>query len=245
MPSVWDEDVADAVGRAVALRARGAFNLAAEEPLPARALADAVGLRLIGLPRVLMRAGAGALAAAGRLGVRAGADPAWLMVPAGADLRASSERARRELGWQPRCATTVDVYRRFVDTVPRRLDPRLALFFRLADLAARRRLLEEASHMSSHVHLALEGPRGGDVAIHVERGRVRVRAGELPRPPTSVVRLPATTFLALLAGRADFGTEQLTNRILVEGQPEGAMLVAGMIGTFRTRLPAWLKEKTA
>jgi nucleoside-diphosphate-sugar epimerase len=243
MPSVWDEDVADAVGLAVARRARGAFNLVAGEPIAAPEIARAAGLRLVGLPRPLARLGARALAGASRLGLRAGADPAWLLLPAGADLTASNARARQDLGWSPRCPTTADVFRRFVDTVPRRLDARLALFFRLADLAARRQLLDEARHMESRVHLQLTGRRGGDVAIHVDRGRIRVRAGELPRPPTSVVRLPAEKFLELLAGRASFGTEQLTNRVLVEGQPEGAMLVAGMIGTFRTRLPSWLKEE--
>jgi len=242
MPAVWDEDVADAVGLAVSRRARGAFNLVADEPITAREIARAAGLRLVGLPRPLARLGARALAAASRFGARAGADPAWLMVPDDAHLRASNARAREVLGWQPRCATTADVFRRFVDTVPRRLDPRLALFFRFADLAARRQLLEEARHMESRVHLQLLGRRGGDIAIQVDRGRIRIRAGELPRPPTSVVRMPAEKFLELLAGRANFGTEQLTNRILVEGQPEAAMLVAGMIGTFRTRLPSWLRS---
>jgi UDP-glucose 4-epimerase len=242
MPAVWDEDVADAVYQAIARGAHGAYNLAAV-PASAADVARATGLRLVALP-------APALAVLGRaarlLGRRAPADPAWLQVLPDADMTASSERARRELGWTPRCPTTVSVFQRFVDVVPRRLDARLALFFRLAHLAARRTVLDEARHVVAHIHLALGGRRGGDVSVLVDHGRVAIRPGVAPRPPTSVVKIDAGRFLDLLAGRTDYGTAQLTGQVLVEGEPQGALIVAGLVTTFRARLGRFLsREATA
>lgn len=239
MPSVWDEDVADAVALALHKQAHGAFNLVASGSADARDIARAAGLRLVSMPRAV----ASLVSLAARLGARPPADPAWLKTPPDADLTASSERAMRELGWSPRCPTTTSVYQRFVDTVPRRLDPRLRLFFRLAGLAARRQELPEARHVHERVHLRLGGRRGGDVTIIVDAGRVRIELDRLPRPPTAVVRIDARLFLDLLLGRADFATAQLTGRILVEGEPQAATMVAGMITTFRTRAGRLFRSK--
>src|SRR4051812_30698818 len=50
LPVVWDEDAADAFLLALKSGVRGAFNLAADDPLPARELAKAAGLRVLRIP---------------------------------------------------------------------------------------------------------------------------------------------------------------------------------------------------
>src|SRR3954465_5662242 len=126
LPLVWDEDVADAFVLGVKSEARGAFNLAADDPLPARLLAKPAGLRTIPIFVGEMVRRADELAV--RLGLLPPMDPGWLsagdarvVVPAG--------RARRDLGWKPRCAKAVEVVKRQVETVPRKLDRRLSLLF--------------------------------------------------------------------------------------------------------------------
>src|SRR5205085_8752646 len=55
LPLVWDEDVADGFVLALQKSARGAFNLAAAEPLPPRELARAAGLRVLKMPLRALR----------------------------------------------------------------------------------------------------------------------------------------------------------------------------------------------
>lgn len=102
-----EDDVAAAFVLAVKRGARGAFNLASEEPLTLREMGAAMGKPCIPVPRALLTLY--------RLAFRLGwgdVDPVWIDVAAGRSLLVSSRRARRELGWQPRYRTTADVLRR-------------------------------------------------------------------------------------------------------------------------------------
>src|SRR5439155_26541244 len=132
MPVVWDEDVADAFLLALKSGARGAFIAAAEEPLSARELAKAARLRLLKVPRRALKV-ADKLATA--LHLLAPSDPGWLQA-ADFPLVYSSERARRELGWKPRCPTAREVMQSFAENVPRKLDRRIALWARVVDRAS-------------------------------------------------------------------------------------------------------------
>jgi UDP-glucose 4-epimerase len=254
MPLVWDEDVADAVLLALTGKARGAYNLVADDSLEPDALARATGFRRLPLPRALVRGLAVASAAIQRARKRPAIDPAWADAGAGTHLVFSSEKARTELGWSPRCATATAVLRHFREVAPRRLDPRLRLFFAALALGSRRDVPEEHQRLAARVHLALTGPRGGDLGLILDDGRLRVESSP-PRPPTSVVRLDVPTLRGLLAGDLDFGTVQLTGRIEVQGEPSGALLLSAIVSTFRARralpgrdgfiartLGAWLKE---
>ena len=107
MPVVWDEDVADAFVLALRSGARGAFILAAEEPLSAAALARAAGLRRLPVPRRLLRA---VEAVATGLRLLAPSDPGWLEA-ADFPLVYSPAKARAELGWRPRAPTAREVMR--------------------------------------------------------------------------------------------------------------------------------------
>jgi UDP-glucose 4-epimerase len=233
MPVVWDEDVADAFVLAVKSdSARGAFNLAAEEPLPSRQLARAAGLRTMAVPIFVRRTLAAADALATRLGLIQPMDPGWLAAGE-ARMVASSERALRDLGWKPRCAKAVEVVRRQVETVPRKLDWRLFIFFRAVDRASRREPPRpDLAGYETTIHLELSGPEGGDVTLRAHGGRLSVRKGA-ERPADGAVFLSARLLLDLLTGKADFASAQITGRIRTEGQGLASLVVGGMIGGFR------------
>jgi len=239
LPVVWDEDVADAFVLAVKSdAARGAFNLAAEDPLPARDLAAATGLRAVAVPAFVRKAVVSANALGARLGLVDSMDPGWL---GGGNARmiVSAERARRELGWKPKCAKAIDVVRRQAETVPRKLDRRLSVFFRAVDRASRREPPRpDLAGYRTTIHLELSGPNGGDVTLRADAGRLAVRKGT-PRPADGAVFLSARLLLDLLTHKADFASTQLTGRIRTEGQGLASMVVGGMIGGFlaATRTP--------
>ena len=229
LPWVWDEDVADAAILAMKGRARGAFNLVADGLIEPRSFAEAAGFRYLRVPRAVL-AGLTRLPQ-GLTGVPP-ADPAWLDEPA--ELSFSSEKAKRELGWKPRCPTTADVARRLGEVTRGPMDARLALFFRLTAFAARRAPpMPEAASMTARVHLDIEGQGGGDVGLIAEEGRLSVEPGEVPRPPTTVISLKKQLLLELLAGKTDYATAQLTGRIRIEGEPLAGLVLSTMVAMFR------------
>jgi UDP-glucose 4-epimerase len=237
LPLVWDEDVADAFLLALRSGARGAFNLSADEPLPSAELAKEGGLRLIRVPRGLVRGIERAVVA---LGLAQPADPGWF---ATADLRLvySSEKAKRELSWKPRCATAREVIRCHAANVPRKLDRRIAFWARAIDRASRAESARlELKGYDATVHLDLTGPDGGDLTLRVADGRIRLRRG-LPRPANAVVSMKARTLLDLLAGRGDVAAAQLTGKIRIDGQGHAALVIGGLVAGFRAagRRPGW------
>jgi nucleoside-diphosphate-sugar epimerase/putative sterol carrier protein len=232
IPLVWDEDVAQAAVLAMKQRARGAFCLDAEDPLTGPQLAEAAGLRRVSLPR---KALAGAAWLAGRIGLSPREDPSWLAIEP-ATMRVSARRAREELGWKPRYPTGRDVAKALGDAARGAPDPRIAMFLRLSALAFAREAprFSDAQRLKADVHLELTGRGGRDYTLAFDCGRLKVSAG-VPRPPTSVVTLPARALLDLLAGRTATATVQLTGRVRVEGEPLGIMALNALVHGFRTK----------
>lgn len=240
LPLVWDEDVADAVALALRQGARGAFNITAEPAATARQLADACGLRLVRIPRALIDLGAQLGSLATRLGLSEALDPAWLRI-SDVCMEMSAEKARRELGWKPRCPTPADVVKRFLAENSTGMDRRLDLFMRLAQLGARRAVDDPAMHTRGSVHLRLTGPGGGDVGFLLDGARIEV-IREAPRPPSTVVSMKTATFYDLLAGRSDFNTAQMTGKVRVEGEALNAFVVQALVTRFRAEAPKRLQR---
>jgi UDP-glucose 4-epimerase len=232
LPLVWDEDVADAIVLAWKKGARGAFNLAADEPRTGAELARACKLRLLPAPAPLRYLAAGLGAALAKLKLAEPTDPAWLRA-GGVPMIISSEKAKRELGWKPRCPTATDVVARFVAEAPARLDPRLDVFLRLAALVSRIPL-EEGRHRAARVQLRLTGHDGGDIAFVVDAGRIAITR-EVLRPPSTTVTMKAATFRELLAGTREFNTAQMTGKVRVDGEALAALVIHGFINTFAAR----------
>jgi UDP-glucose 4-epimerase len=95
--AVHSDDVGEAYRAAVVSDVAGPFNIAAEPVLDPERLAALLGARLVPVPHELVRAGA---AMTYQLRLQP-AEPGWVDMGLGVPLM-SSERARRELGWEPR-----------------------------------------------------------------------------------------------------------------------------------------------
>jgi UDP-glucose 4-epimerase len=237
LPIVWDEDIADAVALALLAGARGAFNVAADDALPPRELARRGGLRAVRVPRSVARTAAAVSPWLARIGIGQATDPAWLET-AGVRMIVSSEKAKRELGWRPRCPTAADVIVRHRAEVPRHLDRRIAFFFRAIERASQKREPDDSRKLV--IHLRLTGPDGGDLTIALERGRIGVRRG-VPRPPQAALTLATTTFRKLLAGEADVTTAQMVGQVRLEGDPTAVMVLGSVVAGFRAagQEPGW------
>jgi len=232
IPMIWDEDVADAFVLALKKQARGAFNLSCDAPLDGAGLARAGNLFLVPMPVSALQATVALSDFLSRHGV--GVDPAWFRAILAELPPYDTRRAKQELGWTPQCPTGESVIRRFVERDSGRMDPRLVLFFKMADFGAQRAgaELRDLQHTVADVHLWLTGPGGGDVTIRIDKGTMRVTFG-VPRPPTSVAMIKTSHFFDLLNGRTDFSVVQVTGRLKMEGDPVAGFLVGGMVSMFR------------
>lgn len=94
---VHADDLADALVRILERRPRGAFNIAAEPPLDAAAVARAFGARLLPVPFPIARA---VTDLTWRLHVQP-TDAGWLDIARASPIL-DATRARTELGWTPR-----------------------------------------------------------------------------------------------------------------------------------------------
>ena len=241
MQFVWDEDVADAIVQLILKSIPGAFNLAAEEPLTAKQLGRECGLRTVARPPlILARPFAQLSRLAERMKLGYSFDPAWLKF-AGIVMVMSSDKAREKLGWKPRFATSLQVLKGFLKTVPQRTSRPVLWFFRAVYLNGRfGPMYPEMVSMNLNILLHLTGPDGGDFSIHVANGRLIARRGIHGRAQ-SIVTLSADLFRRLLQDRASWSTQQMTGNILAEGQAHGSLVVAALIANFvaQTRKRDW------
>lgn len=227
---VWDEDVAEAAILAFRQKARGAFNLVASDPLSSEQFAKEAGFRYVKASRSVIRA---LNSIPSQITKMPKADPVWINmnIPM---LSYSSDKATRVLGWKPRFPSTQDVAKRLGQTVPGMMDPRLMVFFRLAALGAKQAPASpELAHLNARIHLDITGPGGGDVAILINNSKVSIVSGDPPRPPTTVLMLPAPLLMELLSGQTSLATAQLTGKIRIEGEPIASMALSGIIEMFR------------
>jgi NAD-dependent epimerase/dehydratase family protein/SCP-2 sterol transfer family protein len=220
LPVVWDEDVADAFILALRTGAKGAYNLAADEQLPARELARLTGLSTVG-PGLMraVRAGEKLLTA---MRLVQPADPGWSLRME-KKLVYSSDKAKRELGWKPKYPKARDVIERYLQTVPRKLDSRVRSFVRVVN-----RNPAAASQERGRLHLDLSGPDGGDLTVASEGGRLRVRIGA-PRPPDATARMKADTFLDLLSGKLVLATALREGDVQLDDHPQAALFEAALL----------------
>lgn len=236
LPVVWDEDVADAMILALSKRARGAFNAVADDPRSARDLARATGMRVVKTPMALGVAFARISPWLDKLGIVEAFDEGWLR---GGDSTfvVDCAKAKRDLGWAPKCASAIDVMKKFVEIVPARLDPRIAFVFRAAQLASRRiDVGDEMKRADARVWLRLTGEGGGDLGLVVRQGVLSVTRGA-PRPPTTILTLPARALLDAIAGRAPLASLAAAGELRVEGEPTGQLGVSAIVEAFRSRVP--------
>lgn len=234
-PIVWDEDVADAVVLALTKDVRGAYNLAAEDPLPGEELARLGGFRPVRVPG---RAAAAAVRASRALEPLLGdrrRDAGWIE-SANVDLFVSSRKAREELGWRPRYPTSADVAIAFGKNARGHLDSRLAVFVsvvpRLARRMLERELPAEARSGALRIHVDVAGRHGVDLALSLKDGALTLKKG-VPRPADAAVTLSTETFLELLSGKVDTEEALASGTLLVRGEPLAGPVLAAIVRGFR------------
>lgn len=229
------DDVADAFVLALRRRARGAFNVATEEPLPVSRFGEATGKRTIVVPEVGLRA----LRALYRRGV-IDIDPAWFECTGTYPIAVSSERARRELGWRPRWPTTGAALRAIVGRPTACASPATRLALGAAALASRlpgglpasATVRNESRSISGALNLVLEGERPSEWHLDLEGGRARVVPG-LRADARAGVRMRDETFHELIAGALTWTTAQMTGRVRFHGPGEFAFLPGMLAERFR------------
>jgi UDP-glucose 4-epimerase len=231
-PVVWDEDVADAVLLALHGEVRGAFNLAADDPVAPEEMARLGGFRALHLSH---RAAERILHTASYL-ARHPADRGW--VQAGdVPLSVSAAKAKRVLGWKPRYPTAADVATAFGKQALGRTDPRLRVFLvTVSRMSKRSREHDETPRegrtVKMLIHLDVTGPDGGDFAVNLDTGILRISPG-IPRPPDAVIAVSTETFLGMLSGEVNASTAAMTGKVRVRGEPLAGMVLAGIVGGFR------------
>jgi UDP-glucose 4-epimerase len=134
--AVHSLDVGDAYRRAVFSEATGAFNIAADPVLDPERLSELLGARRVRAPASLVR---GLANVTWRLRLQP-TSPGWLDMALEAPLM-SSERARRELGWEPQ-KSSADALLELINGLRRGhglptppLDPRTGGPFRTGEIA--------------------------------------------------------------------------------------------------------------
>jgi UDP-glucose 4-epimerase len=234
-PIVWDEDVADAVVRALDDDVKGAFNLVAQNSIGGEELSRLAGFRPLRVPRAAASAATRASSVLAPLLGERRVDAGWLDA-LDVDFGVSSEKARTELGWKPRHATSAAVAIAFGNAAPRATDRRLSWFFsavsRFGKNAAEKGELGDTENLKLALHIDVTGPTGGDFALTLDAGKVTLKPG-IPRPPNSTVTIGVDTLLELLAGKGEVATALLVGKIRVRGEPMGSIVLTGVIDGFR------------
>jgi UDP-glucose 4-epimerase len=235
-PIVWDEDVADAVLLGLSRDVRGAFNLAATDPLTGEELARLAGFRVVRVPEAAVNAAARASSVMDKVLGEQRLDIGWLTA-AQIELIVSPERARTELGWKPRYPTSGDVAIALGKQTRSNPDPRITFFLsmvpRLAKMArGNGDVPSETNGMKLSIHVDVTGPRGEDFALSLDQGVIALKRG-IPRPPDATVTLTADTFLELLNGTTDPVTANMIGKIRVRGEPLAGAVLTALITGFR------------
>ncbi len=107
-----EDDIAAAFSLALAKKAHGAFNLAADQALNLPGVASEMGKWTLPLPKAVLDIGALAF----RLGLSPW-DPDWLIKASRSNVAMSTDKAKNELGWTPKYSTAGAVLRAVVGKV--------------------------------------------------------------------------------------------------------------------------------
>jgi nucleoside-diphosphate-sugar epimerase len=230
-----EDDVADAFWLALVRAARGPFNVATEEPLPASQWAAAIGSRDLPLPSGLL----GLADAAYRLHL-IDVDPVWLRAGIDHPIVVDSRRARRQLKWRPRYPTTGAVLRAIAGRPTaaasrgtRILLGTLAGITRLrGSLPANQRQRQELRAFRGSVDLLLGGEQPSEWHIRFSDGRIGVYRGVDPSSRASAA-MKEQTFFDMLSGDLSYARANMTGKVRHRGEGNMTMIVGAIVGGFR------------
>ncbi len=230
-----ESDVAEAFVLALEREARGAFNVAANDPLPMTRWGAAIGKPAIPIPRA-------AISAYG-LAYRRGlvdVDPAWVTEFADLPLIASSEKIRRELGWTPRFDSTAAVLRAIAHRPTAAASRATRVLFGLGVAATRTlgsipvssRERAELRGVRGTLNLVLTGDHPSEWRIRLDDGDVRMLAGLDPLADGTVT-LKETVLFDMLSGKVPFMRAQMTGKIRYRGDGNLAIILGAIVEQFK------------
>jgi len=223
------DDVADAFVRAFVRRASGPFNVATRDPLPGSQWPAQLGKRALPIPRVAMSA----LELAFRAGI-VPVDTALLRFGEAGPINVTAERARRELGWRPRFATTAEVLRELGNTSTSRASVQTKVIFgAMAEITRWRGGLpvpaDRATELRSFagaVDIILGGERPSSWHLIIGRDRIGVGRGRAPQA-RAAVRLDENVLFELLSGELAYPVATMTGLLRFSGDAGMSMLIGG------------------
>jgi nucleoside-diphosphate-sugar epimerase len=190
-----EDDVVEAFALALETGARGAFNLASDQPLAMSGWPHQLGRPGLKLPRLLV--------SAADLAYRAkltDVDPVWFRMGASEPIVVTSERARRELGWRPDYPTTGAVLRALAD----RATAAATRAVRQALDAWQPLAVEGEAGEDGIANLYLTGDRPGEWHLTVRAARLSVAPGVARRARDSLT-IDSGVFERWLAGQRPGG----------------------------------------
>lgn len=191
---VWDEDLADAVLRALHASATGAFNIGTAAALTYSEIAAEMGAGLQRVPKQLALAAVRLKNRAATLGLARAVEEAWVRYAVRAP-NLIADRARADLAWQPAFPTAREAIRHFGETVPDARSRRLVLM--RAALPPR---TEQTTRDPWRINLHLTGRHGGDLVVHGDGRWVVLRPGR-ERGADAITRMPMAAFARCLLSR--------------------------------------------
>jgi UDP-glucose 4-epimerase len=216
------EDVAQAFVQALRKRARGAYNIAADEPLLASRWGPATGRRTLRVPAPALR---GVERAYG-LGL-GDVDPVWFRIGSALSIVVSSEKAKRELGWRPVWPTSGAALRQVVGRPTACASRATWLALGGASVASRvpggmgmgAHVEHESRTISGALNIVLTGEQPSEWRLELHEGRARILPG-LVADARASVRMSDETFHDLLSNRLSYTTAQVTGRVRFTGSGE-------------------------
>lgn len=229
------DDVVEALMLALKQRARGAFNIATDEPLPINTWGQVIGKPAVRIPGVVRP-----LLAQTYRWKLTGIHPCWLRLAACHPILVSNAKAKRELGWAPRYPTTASALRAITQRPTARASRPTKLVLGAAALATRLKgeigstpqQRYESRAITGAMNLLFTGERGSEWHATFDGGRTGVQRG-LHRAPRATLTMSDETFHDLLAGRLSYSVAQMTGKIRFRGSGDYQFFMGAFVQRFK------------
>lgn len=211
-----EDDVVAAFLLVLRRQVRGAFNVATDQPLPARQFAAQMGKPALPIPGPAIGVVADWAYRTGRIDI----DPQWLRSGRSYPITVSSNKLR-SLGWRPTYPTTGAALRALAGRPTAAASRRTRAL--LGGLGLVTRLLPQQG-LGGAANMYLTGARPSEWRLAVAGGRVRLHPGA-DAEAEAAVTLSEEVFFELLAGRISWERARASGSLRLSGE---ASVLAGV-----------------